>query len=84
MLSCWPVRDPRPISGRPEPLTPLITGQRVIDVPFPIARGVAATIPGGFGTGEKWANADVVVYVGCGERLGRVAYSRSGSKAAER
>ncbi len=76
MLSRWPVRDPRPIGGRLDPSTPLITGQRAIDVLFPIARGGAATIPGGFGTGKtvlqqslaKWAHADVVVYVGCGER----------------
>ena len=76
MLSRWPVRDPRPIGDRLDPSTPLITGQRAIDVLFPIARGGAATIPGGFGTGKtvlqqslaKWAHADVVVYVGCGER----------------
>jgi V/A-type H+-transporting ATPase subunit A len=76
MLSRWPVRDPRPISARLIPSTPLITGQRAIDLLFPIARGGAATIPGGFGTGKtviqqalaKWAHADVVVYVGCGER----------------
>jgi V/A-type H+-transporting ATPase subunit A len=76
MLSRWPVRDPRPIAERLDPSTPLITGQRAIDVLFPIARGGAATIPGGFGTGKtvlqqslaKWAHADVVVYVGCGER----------------
>lgn len=76
MLSRWPVRDPRPNNGRLDPTTPLITGQRAIDVLFPVARGGAATIPGGFGTGKtvlqqslaKWAHADVVVYVGCGER----------------
>ncbi|MGH2763085.1 MAG: V-type ATP synthase subunit A [Thermoleophilaceae bacterium] len=76
MLSRWPVRDPRPFAGRLDPSTPLITGQRAIDVLFPLARGGAATIPGGFGTGKtvlqqslaKWAHADVVVYVGCGER----------------
>jgi V/A-type H+-transporting ATPase subunit A len=76
MLSRWPVRDPRPVSARLDQSTPLITGQRAIDVMFPIARGGAATIPGGFGTGKtvlqqslaKWAHADVVVYVGCGER----------------
>jgi V/A-type H+/Na+-transporting ATPase subunit A len=76
MLSRWPVRDPRPVDARLDTATPLITGQRVIDVLFPIARGGAATIPGGFGTGKtvlqqslaKWAHADVVVYVGCGER----------------
>ena len=76
MLRRWPVRDARPIRERLDPSTPLITGQRAIDVLFPIARGGAATIPGGFGTGKtvlqqslaKWAHADVVVYVGCGER----------------
>ena len=76
MLSRWPVRDPRPFAERLDPSTPLITGQRVIDVLVPIARGGAATIPGGFGTGKtvlqqslaKWAHADVVVYVACGER----------------
>jgi V/A-type H+-transporting ATPase subunit A len=76
MMSRWPVRDPRPAAGRLDPSTPLITGQRAIDVLFPLARGGAATIPGGFGTGKtvlqqslaKWAHADVVVYVGCGER----------------
>ena len=72
----WPVRIPRPFAARRALDTPLITGQRVIDVFFPLARGGTATIPGGFGTGKtvteqslaKWTNADVVVYVGCGER----------------
>ena len=81
MLSRWPVRDPRPIAARLAASTPLITGQRAIDVLFPIARGGAATIPGGFGTGKtvlqqslaKWAHADVVVYVGCGERGNELA-----------
>ena len=76
MLCRWPVREPRPVDARLAAATPLITGQRAIDVLFPIARGGAATIPGGFGTGKtvlqqslaKWAHADVVVYVGCGER----------------
>jgi V/A-type H+/Na+-transporting ATPase subunit A len=76
MLSRWPVREPRPVGARLDPTTPLVTGQRAIDVLFPIARGGAATIPGGFGTGKtvlqqslaKWAHADVVVYVACGER----------------
>jgi V/A-type H+/Na+-transporting ATPase subunit A len=76
MLSRWPVRDPRPFAERHDPSMPLITGQRAIDVLVPIARGGAATIPGGFGTGKtvlqqslaKWAHADVVVYVACGER----------------
>lgn len=76
MLTRWPVRDPRPVQERLEASTPLVTGQRAIDVLFPVARGGAATIPGGFGTGKtvlqqslaKWSHADVVVYVGCGER----------------
>jgi len=81
MLSRWRVREPRPFKERLAPTTPLITGQRAIDVLFPIARGGAAVIPGGFGTGKtvlqqslaKWAHADVVVYVGCGERGNELA-----------
>ena len=76
MLQKWPVRKPRPYSRRLPPSTPLITGQRVIDTLFPIAKGGSAAIPGGFGTGKtisqqqlaKWSNADLVIYVGCGER----------------
>jgi len=76
MLQRWAVREPRPFSARLDTTTPLVTGQRAIDVLFPIARGGTATIPGGFGTGKtvleqslaKWSHADVVVYVGCGER----------------
>ena len=76
MLQRWAVREPRPFAQRLDSSTPLVTGQRAIDVLFPIARGGAATIPGGFGTGKtvleqslaKWSHADVVVYVGCGER----------------
>ncbi len=72
----WPVRRPRPSRTRKKPFVPLITGQRVIDTFFPIARGGTAAIPGGFGTGKtmtqhavaKWCNADVIVYIGCGER----------------
>jgi len=74
----WPVKVARPVAkdGRLPPSTPLITGQRVIDVLFPVAKGGAACIPGGFGTGKtvtlhqlaKWSDTDVVVYVGCGER----------------
>jgi V/A-type H+-transporting ATPase subunit A len=76
MLQRWPVRQGRPIVERREPSVPLITGQRVIDTLFPIAKGGTAAIPGGFGTGKtvtlhslaKWSDADIVVYVGCGER----------------
>ncbi|MFN8485301.1 MAG: V-type ATP synthase subunit A [Anaerolineae bacterium] len=72
----WPVRERRPYAAKLDAATPLVTGQRVIDTFFPLARGGAAIIPGGFGTGKtvmeqtlaKWADADVVVYVGCGER----------------
>ncbi len=76
MMQRWPVRIPRPISKKFDPNIPLITGQRVIDTFFPIAKGGTAAIPGGFGTGKtvalhqlaKWSDAQVVVYVGCGER----------------
>ena len=72
----WPIRQPRPVMRRLPPSHPLITGQRVIDTLFPIAKGGTAAIPGGFGTGKtmtqhqlaKWAEAEVVVYIGCGER----------------
>lgn len=72
----WPVRRPRPVLERLVPREPLLTGTRIIDTLFPVARGGAAIIPGGFGTGKtvteqslaRWADADVVVYVGCGER----------------
>jgi V/A-type H+-transporting ATPase subunit A len=72
----WPVRIPRPVAERLSPDQPLITGQRVIDVFFPLSRGGTAAIPGGFGTGKtmtqhavaKWCDADVIVYIGCGER----------------
>lgn len=72
----WPVRKPRPNRLRKKPHIPLITGQRVIDFLFPIARGGTAAIPGGFGTGKtmtqhalaKWCDADIIVYIGCGER----------------
>ena len=72
----WPIRKPRPVQERLAPDVPLITGQRVIDTLFPIAKGGAAAIPGGFGTGKtmlqhqlaKWSDADIIVYVGCGER----------------
>ncbi len=76
MLQKWPVRKPRPYSRRFPPSVPLITGQRVIDTFFPIAKGGSAAIPGGFGTGKtvtqqqlaKWSDANIIIYVGCGER----------------
>ncbi len=72
----WPVRHPRPVSSRLDPVQPIITGTRIIDTLFPLAKGGSAIIPGGFGTGKTvvehslacWADADVVVYIGCGER----------------
>ncbi|MDR2211553.1 MAG: V-type ATP synthase subunit A [Spirochaetaceae bacterium] len=72
----WPVRIPRPDAERLSPDQPLITGQRVIDLFFPMSKGGTAAIPGGFGTGKtmtqhaiaKWCDADVIVYIGCGER----------------
>ena len=72
----WPIRVERPIRKRMSISRPLITGQRVIDTMFPIAKGGTAAIPGGFGTGKtmtqhqlaKWCDADIIVYVGCGER----------------
>jgi V/A-type H+-transporting ATPase subunit A len=76
MFHSWPVRSKRPIIKRLIPTEPLITGQRIIDTFFPISKGGTAAIPGGFGTGKtvtqhnlaKWCDADVIVYVGCGER----------------
>jgi V/A-type H+/Na+-transporting ATPase subunit A len=76
MYHKWPVRRPRPYAERYDPSVPLITGQRVIDTYFPIAKGGTGAIPGGFGTGKtvtlhqiaKWADSKVVVYIGCGER----------------
>jgi V/A-type H+-transporting ATPase subunit A len=76
MVQWWPVRIPRPSMERLSPDQPLITGQRVIDVFFPLSMGGTAAIPGGFGTGKtmtqhavaKWCNADVIIYIGCGER----------------
>ena len=72
----WPIRNPRPIAKRLPSDTPLFTGQRVIDTLFPLAKGGAAAIPGGFGTGQtttqhqlaKYCDADIIIYVGCGER----------------
>ena len=76
MLQEWPVRKQRPFKNRIAISEPLITGQRVIDSIFPMAKGGTAMIPGGFGTGKtvtqhqlaKWSDADIIVYIGCGER----------------
>lgn len=77
----WPVRVPRPVSMRLPSDEPMLTGQRILDCLFPVARGGTAAIPGGFGTGKtvlletvaKWCDADVIVYVGCGERGNEMA-----------
>lgn len=77
----WPVRQPRPVRERLPSDEPLITGQRILDTLFPVARGGRAALPGGFGTGKtvlqetlaKWSDADVIVYVGCGERGNEMA-----------
>jgi V/A-type H+/Na+-transporting ATPase subunit A len=81
IASDWPVRVPRPVARRLPPVGPLITGQRILDTLFPVARGGRAALPGGFGTGKtilqealaKWCDADVIVYVGCGERGNEMA-----------
>lgn len=77
----WPVRRPRPVRDRLTASAPLVTGQRVLDLLFPLARGSTAAVPGGFGTGKtvllqqiaKWCDADLIVYVGCGERGNELA-----------
>lgn len=76
MLQKWPVRKGRPYAEKLAPRAPLVTGQRVIDTLFPIAKGGVAAVPGPFGSGKtvvqhqlaKWADADIIVYIGCGER----------------
>lgn len=98
----WPIRDPRPFTQRLSCTVPLITGQRVIDTMLPIAKGGTAAIPGGFGTGKtmtqhqlaKWCNADIIIYVGCGERgnemtqvldeFGELIDPRTGRKLTDR
>ena len=98
----WPVRRPRPVRARLDSGEPLLTGQRVLDAIFPLALGSTAAVPGGFGTGKtmllqqvaKWCTADVIVYVGCGERgnemadvladLGELVDPRTGRPLAER
>ena len=72
----WPIRIPRPTSRRYPASRPLVTGQRILDTLFPIAKGGTAAVPGGFGTGKtmtqhqiaKWSDADIIIYIGCGER----------------
>ena len=76
MTQKWPIRVPRPVHKRYPASVPLITGQRILDTMFPIAKGGTAAIPGGFGTGKtmtqhqiaKWSDADIIIYIGCGER----------------
>jgi V/A-type H+-transporting ATPase subunit A len=98
----WSVRIPRPVAARLSADEPMLTGQRIVDCLFPIARGSTAAVPGGFGTGKtvlletiaKWCDADVIVYVGCGERgnelagllaeFGELEDPRSGRRLMER
>lgn len=76
LVQRWPIREPRPVKEKAVPVTPLVTGQRVIDTFFPVAKGGTAAIPGPFGSGKsvtqqqlaKWSDADIIVYIGCGER----------------
>ncbi|MFE3632731.1 V-type ATP synthase subunit A [Streptomyces sp. NPDC059168] len=102
MTQDWPVRRPRPAAGRLPADQPLHTGQRAVDLLFPVARGGTVAVPGGFGTGKtmllqqiaKWCDADVIVYVGCGERgnemadvieeLSELADPRTGGRLSER
>jgi V/A-type H+-transporting ATPase subunit A len=102
LTSWWPVRQPRPARARLTGGAPLLTGQRVLDAVYPVLKGGTAAVPGGFGTGKtvllqqiaKWCDADVIVYVGCGERgneladvlaeLGELADPRTGGRLAER
>ena len=81
LVQHWPVRRPRPVAARLPPTVPLITGQRVLDTFFPVAKGGTAAIPGPFGAGKtvtqhsltKWCNAQIIVYIGCGERGNEMA-----------
>ncbi|MFH8475750.1 V-type ATP synthase subunit A [Streptomyces sp. NPDC018000] len=102
MTADWPIRRPRPVRERLDARRPLHTGQRAIDLLFPVARGSTVAVPGGFGTGKtlllqqiaKWCDADVIVYVGCGERgnemadviaeLSELADPRTGGRLVER
>ncbi|MBU1020926.1 MAG: V-type ATP synthase subunit A, partial [Firmicutes bacterium] len=79
----WPIKTPRPVANRIQTTLPLITGQRVIDTFFPITKGGTAAIPGGFGSGKtmmqhqiaKWCDADIIIYVGCGERGNEITHA---------
>ncbi|MBP2031039.1 V/A-type H+-transporting ATPase subunit A [Methanohalophilus levihalophilus] len=81
MMQKWPVREPRPVGKKMTPSKPLITGQRILDGMFPVAKGGTAAIPGPFGSGKtvtqqqlaKWSDTDIVVYIGCGERGNEMA-----------
>ena len=81
LTQTWPVRRPRPVASRLPADRPMITGQRILDTLFPVARGGRAAIPGGFGTGKtvlqetfaRWCDADIIIYVGCGERGNEMA-----------
>lgn len=81
MYTKWPVRIPRPAKRKLDPTTPLITGQRVIDTLFPVVKGGTACVPGPFGSGKtvvqhqlaKWADADIIIFIGCGERGNEMA-----------
>ncbi|MGC9669783.1 V-type ATP synthase subunit A [Planosporangium sp. 12N6] len=102
LASWWPVRRPRPYRERRRTDEPLVTGQRVLDAVFPLTKGGTAAVPGGFGTGKtvllqqiaKWGDADVIVYVGCGERgnemadvvaeLAELSDPRTGGRLADR
>ncbi|MFY1670254.1 V-type ATP synthase subunit A [Plantactinospora sp. WMMB334] len=102
LAAWWPVRRPRPYRHRLPAAAPLVTGQRVLDAVFPVVKGGAAAVPGGFGTGKtvllqqiaKWCDADVIVYVGCGERgneladvlaeLAELTDPRTGGRLADR
>src|SRR3989344_2078528 len=76
MTQVWPIRQPRPIKEKLIPVEPLITGQRIIDAFFPVMKGGTAAVPGPFGAGKtviqhqlaKWADADIIIFIGCGER----------------
>ena len=102
LCQTWPIRIPRPVAKRRTSDRPLITGQRIIDTLFPLCKGGAAAIPGGFGTGKtmtqhqlaKWCDADIIIYVGCGERgnemtqvldeFGELVDPRTGRKLTDR